>query len=177
MLIVSIIMLAIVSVLAALSARMAASAENVSGNVRLSALAMQAAEIALRHCESSAAELIALSTGSTTDYPTLGFSDSNILPASPAIWEIASEWDSPTAPVYILPLAQMNQPDLAATYQRPPECMVGRVPFVLPSGAISTTASFVVTARGFGPEVPAADPERHRPIGSEVWLQSHIKLQ
>jgi type IV pilus assembly protein PilX len=177
-LIVSIVLLAIVSVLAAFSTRNAASAENVSGNVRLTELAMQAAEIALRHCEESVAEVIAVDAGATPSYPTLGFTTVNILPeGSESIWQTASEWDTPTAPVYVLPLEQMNQPDLVATYNRPPECMVGRLPFVLPSGAISTTAAFVITARGFGPEVPAANSNRSRPVGSEAWLQSHIELQ
>ena len=177
-LIVSIVLLAIVSVLAAFSTRNAASAENVSGNVRLTELAMQAAEIALRHCEESVAEVIAVDAGATPSYPTLGFTTANILPeGSESIWQTASEWDTPTAPVYVLPLEQMNQPDLVATYNRPPECMVGRLPFVLPSGAISTTAAFVITARGFGPEVPAANSNRSRPVGSEAWLQSHIELQ
>ena len=177
-LIISIVLLAIVSLLAAYSTRNAVSAENVSGNVRLTELAMQAAEIALRHCEESVAEVIAVGAGATPSYQTLGFTAANILSeGNSSTWQTASEWDTATAPVYVLPLARMNQSDLTATYIRPPECMVGRLPFVLPSGAISTTAAFIVTARGFGPDVPAADVNRSRPIGSEVWLQSHIELQ
>lgn len=176
-LIVSIVLLAIVSILAAFSTRNATSAENASGNVRLTELAMQAAEIALRHCENSVAEVIAVDAGATPSYPT-SFTLANILPeGSESTWETAAAWDAPAAPVYVLPLSQLNQPDLTTTYKRPPECMVARLPFVMPSGAISTTAAFVVTARGFGPEVPAADANRTRPIGSEVWLQSHIELQ
>jgi len=172
------VLLAIVSILAALSTRNAASSENISGNVRLTELAMQAAEIALRHCEESVAEVIAVDGGATATYPTLGFTIDNILPVgSEAHWETASTWDTPTAPVYVFPLPQMNQSDLAATYRRPPECMAGRLQFVLPGGAISTNKVFVITARGFGPEVPAADPIRSRPDGSEIWLQSHIELQ
>lgn len=175
-LIVSLVLLAIVSVLAALSTKNAASAENVSGNVRLNELALQAAEIALRHCEESVAEVIAVDAGATPTYPTLNFTMSHIQD-SEAAWQAAAAWDTATAPVYVFPLAHLNQPDLVATYERPPECMVARTPFVLASGAISTTTAFVVTARGFGPEVPAAGPDRRRPTGSEVWLQSHIELQ
>ena len=177
-LIVSIVLLAVVSILAAFSTRNAASAENVAGNVRLNELAMQAAEIVLRHCEESVAEVMAVDAGAPPTYPTLSFTMSHVLPEeSGSAWQAAADWDISTAPVYVLPLAHLNQSDLAATYQRPPECMVARTPFVLPSGAISTTAAFVVTARGFGPEVPAAGPDRLRPVGSEVWLQSHIELQ
>jgi len=177
-LVIALVLLAIVSILAAVSTRNAASAENVSGNVRLTELATQAAEIALRHCEDSVAEVIAVAAGADATYPTLNFTMSHILPEeNETAWQTAAEWDTPAAPVYVFPLTHLNQPDLAATYKRPPECMVARTPFVLASGAISTNAAFVVTARGFGPEVPAADADRRRPIGSEVWLQSHIELQ
>jgi hypothetical protein len=37
----------------------------------------------------------------------------------------------------------------------------------------NTSNSFVVTARGFGPEVASGTA---RPTGAEVWLQSTISL-
>jgi type IV pilus assembly protein PilX len=176
-LIVSIVLLAIVSVLAALSTRNAASSENVSGNVRLTELATQAAELALRHCEDSVAHVIAVDAGETSTYDTT-FMLANILPdGEESSWEAPAGWDTADAHVFVLPLDRLNQSDLTATYQRPPECMVARTPFVLPSGAISTTTAFVITARGFGPDVQAADADRRRPVGSEVWLQSHIELE
>jgi Tfp pilus assembly protein PilX len=176
-LIVSIVLLAIVSVLAAFSTRNAASAENASGNVRLMELATQAAEVALRHCEDSVAHVIAIANGETSDYETT-FAQANILPESmQSAWESAAGWDTNTPNVFVLPLEKVNQAGLAPTYKRPPECMVVRMPFVLPGGSISTDTAFVITARGFGPEVEAADPQRRRPAGSEVWLQSHIQLQ
>lgn len=177
-LIVSIVLLAIVSVLAALSTRNAASAENVSGNVRLTELATQAAELALRHCEDSVAHVIATGAGETSNYDTT-FTLENILPnGRESAWESPAEWDAAGAPVYVLPLERVNQPSLAPTYKRPPECMVARMPFVLPGGgSISTDIAFVITARGFGPEVQAPDADRSRPVGSEIWLQSHIRLQ
>ena len=176
-LIVSIVLLAIVSVLAAFSTRNAASAESVSGNVRLTELATQAAELALRHCEDSVAHVIAIDAGESSTYETT-FTLQNILPnGRESAWESSAEWDAAAAHVYVLPMERVNQPSLAPTYKRPPECMVARMPFVLPGGSISTDVAFVITARGFGPEVEAADAERRRPDGSEVWLQSHIRLQ
>ena len=175
-LIVSIVLLAIVSVVAAFSTRNAASAETVSGNVRLTALATQSAEIALRHCEDSVAHVVALAAGQTSEYET-DFKEENILPENmQSAWETPAGWDVSTPNVYVLPVEKVNQPGLAATYKRPPECMVVRMPVVLPGGSISTNTAFIITARGFGPEVEA-DPERRRPVGSEVWLQSHIQLQ
>jgi type IV pilus assembly protein PilX len=176
-LIVSIVLLAIVSILAALSTRNAASAEGVSGNVRLTELATQAAEIALRHCEDSVAEVIATAAGGTSTYDTT-FTLANILPnGQESSWESPVGWDAAVAHVFVLPLNRVNQPGLSPTYKRPPECMVARMPFVLPDGSISTETAFVITARGFGPDVQAADAERRRPVGSEVWLQSNIELQ
>ncbi|WP_205960337.1 pilus assembly PilX family protein [Ramlibacter henchirensis] len=175
-LIVAIVMLAIVSILAAYSTRNAASAEAVSNNVRLTELATQAADLALRHCEASLAEVMAQLAGSTTNYPTTLTVDS-ILPDDSPIWQTPTEWDKPDSLAFVVPLDRVNQAGLAATYRRPPECMVVPLPTRLPSGAMSSTKVFVVTARGFGPDVPAADVDRSRPDGSEVWLQSHIELQ
>jgi hypothetical protein len=45
----------------------------------------------------------------------------------------------------------------------------------MPTGAGSVIPSaFVITARGFGPEVAA---DAGRPKGSEIWLQSTIEIQ
>lgn len=171
-LVVSIILLAIVSILAAYATRNAASTETVSGNVRLTELAKQSADIALRHCEESVAKIYGPST-----YPT-DFVEAHILPAgSESDWESPAIWDSVTSKVYVLPLDKVNQSNLTVTYKRPPECMVARLPTMLESGSMSTNKLFVITARGFGPEVAAADLDRTRPVGTEVWLQSHIELE
>ncbi len=171
-LVVSIILLAIVSILAAYATRNAASTETVSGNVRLTELAKQSADIALRHCEESLAKIYGSSTYLTD------FEEANILPAElESDWESLAIWDSVTPKVYVLPLAKVNQSDLTATYKRPPECMVARMPTKLESGAMSSNKLFVITVRGFGPEVAAADLDRTPPVGTEVWLQSHIELE
>ena len=94
-------------------------------------------------------------------------------------------WDSNTTMTFVLPLTMVG----TATFKRPPECMVESLATSLPvvtatnatkgiptgGDAQRFTASFVVTARGFGPDVPAADANRSRPVGTEVWLQSTIE--
>jgi Tfp pilus assembly protein PilX len=50
-LIIALVMLVVISLLTTLSIRSAVSTESVSGNVRTTELASQAAEIALRYCE------------------------------------------------------------------------------------------------------------------------------
>ena len=165
-LIMSLIMLVVISMLATMSMRNATSSEAVSSGVRTTALASQAAEAALRFCENTTVQI---SGGAAAP---AGF---NILPTStPPIWQSTANWDQVTTSVYLVPLATVNNADGYATYQRSPECMIERVPVVTAMGAVSNTSTYVITARGFGPEVAAT--AGIRPVGSEVWLQSTIEL-
>lgn len=174
-LIIALIMLAVISILAALNMRNSASTESISGAVRATNLATQAAEIALRYCEDSTREVI----GSATIFPSASpttFTAANVLPYnSPPNWNNLATWDSTSTDTFVLPTAYINQSGLMATFSRPPECMVEPLP-TLVSGVGSNTTSFVITARGFGPEVAAAGASRSRPVGAEVWLQSTIEL-
>ena len=172
-LVIALVMLLVIALLTLNSMRNASSSENIAGNARTTELATQAADLALRHCEASLLYLM----GGVTPYATT-FAVANVLPATqPPKWQdmsTQSGWDSSTAPVFVLPLALLNQPGMTFdTYQRSPECMVETV-------SADTTANsvfYVVTARGFGPEVPAlVGGARVRPEGSEVWLQSNIEL-
>lgn len=173
-LIVALILLVVISLLAVTSMRNAASSESVAGNVRTTELATQAAEIALRHCESSAikiTKLIAdpLDTSVEATYTTT-LAEINILRANTSVqWQSTATWDSTSTAPYVLPSSLVD----AATFKRPPECMVESLTGVT---AVGTNAAFVITARGFGPEVAAADASRTRPQGTEVWLQSTIEL-
>lgn len=182
-LLITLIVLAIISVLAITSVRNASSSESVSGNVRLTELATQSAELALRHCERSLlSELTKESPGGTSNYVST-FVKANILaepvPPAPPHWKNLATWDSTSPDVFILPLPMLNQASMSkTTYQRPPECMVERMTVWLgaSSGATGPTdnTSFLITSRGFGPEVAAADSSHTRPVGSEIWLQSQI---
>lgn len=172
---IALIMLIVISMLAVLSMRNATSSETISGNVRTTELATQAAEIALLHCEAAVMSLTRVAAGGSPTY-TSTFVAGNIQPTSTtALWQSTATWDSTSAAVYVLPLTEVNQAGLGSTYLRAPECMVEPVPVMLTGTTVlSNTAAFVVTARGFGPEVAN---NRNRPQGSEVWLQSHIEFQ
>lgn len=174
-LIVALIMLVVISILAVTSMRNAASTEALAGNVRTTELATQAAEIALRHCESSVVELITVASGATSTGYVTTLASTDILPATtPPRWQNIATWDSATSSTFVLPTSLVGG---TSTYKRAPECMIETVPVIAAgSTAVSSTTSFVITARGFGPEV-AADATRARPKGSEVWLQSHIELE
>jgi Tfp pilus assembly protein PilX len=178
-LVIALIMLVLISLLVVTSIRNAISTESVIGNVRTTELATQAAEIALRHCESSVLALMETAAGGTSTYATTLTSAHIQSPVTPPHWQNKATWDSDSSAVFVLPLSLVNQSGMSiTTYQRSPECMVEPLP-VLPSGAkdLNTTSVFVVTARGFGPEVAALNGSHSRPVGSEIWLQSHIHLQ
>lgn len=172
-LIIALILLIVISLLAVTSMRNASSSEAVAGNVRTTELANQAAELALRHCEASAIKVVRVLGGDTTSaeatYPTT-FAQSNIVWAATAVdWQsVTATWDVGTnTKTFVLPTTLVA----TSTFKRPPECMVESLTGVTP---VSTNAAFVITARGFGPEVSAG---AGRPQGTEVWLQSTIEIQ
>jgi type IV pilus assembly protein PilX len=169
-LVISLIMLVIISLLATLSIRSAVSSETVSGNVRTTMLAGQAAEIALRYCEEATVQIYS-GTGTLPSLPVI------LDYAAPSRWQdTAANWDISTSPAFVVPAASVNQAG-SVTFARFPECMIERMPVVDSAGTVSKTSTYIITARGFGPEVPAVDAARARPTGSEVWMQSTIELQ
>ena len=176
-LVLALLMLVVISLLAVTTLRNAGSAESVTGNLRVTELATQAAEIALRHCEASVLASLTDAAGGESTYPTT-FDDAYIAPSgAPPNWQNKALWEGDAAAVFVLPLALLNQPGMTrTTYKRAPECMVERLPAVPGEGGAATF--FVITARGFGPEVAAlAGKARLRPLGSEIWLQSNIKIE
>lgn len=151
---ITLIILMLIALLAATSMRNSGSTEQVLGSVRTTILAREAAEAALRYCEESVQK--------SGEVP--------IQAAGAAEWSTIAKWDEADSTIFVLPVAVLNQIELTETYRRMPECMVE---LVLP-----TTSNYVITARGFGPEVKAvASNESRRPSGAEVWLQSHIELE
>lgn len=176
-LVLALLMLVMISLLAVTGLRNAGSAESMAGNLRLTELATQAAEIALRHCEASVLADMAQAAGGESTYPTT-LDDSYISPlGTPPNWQNKALWDGDAHSVFVLPLELLNQPGvITSTYKRAPECMVEQLPAVPGVGRAATF--FVITARGFGPEVAGlAGGPRTRPVGSEIWLQSDIRVE
>ena len=175
-LIITMVLLVVMSLLGIATLRNAGSTESAAGNVRTTELAAEAADMALRHCESSVVTLMGGAAYTTT------FVAANILPPSePPKWHDMTRqtgWDSTAtataAYTYILPLSLVNAASMDfAVYKRAPECQVQTLPAV----TTGTSTFYVITARGFGPEVAKADTDRSPPAGSEVWLQAHIELK
>jgi Tfp pilus assembly protein PilX len=175
-LVISLIILVIVGLLTMATMRNTASTEKVSGAIRTTEMATEAAEIALRYCEESVVAVVRLSSGRTTTFVT-AFSGSQILPADQmSRMESTLVWDSNAPEVFVLPLSLVNQSNLRETYKRAPECMVASLPVLLSGTTPDAATAFVITARGFGPEVSPVNSARSRPDGTEIWLQSHITL-
>jgi type IV pilus assembly protein PilX len=175
-LIIALILLVVISLLAVTSMRSAGSSESIAGNVRTTELATQAAEIALRHCESAAIKVVKVlqldTTSAEATYNEQGLDTSKMLWATSSVqWQSTATWDSASTVTYVLPTSLVGG---TSTYKRPPECMVESLTGVTP---VSTGAAFIITARGFGPEVTAADSSRTRPQGTEIWLQSTIEIK
>ena len=173
-LMISLIMILVISLLAVTSMRNVASSESVSGNVRTTELATQSADIALRHCESSVVKITKLiadpsDVSAEASYPTTLAEGNVIRAASAGAWQSTSTWDTTSTP-FVLPATLVGG---TATFTRRPECMVESL---TGTAATGPPASFVVTARGFGPEVttPAGSG---RPVGTVVWLQSTLDIQ
>ena len=168
-LIIALVILVVISLLAVSSMRNAGSSEAVAGNVRTIELATEAAEMALRHCEASVLKILGGNDAYTTTFVAANILDTG----TPTQWQLPASWDKTNPVIFVLPLNLINQSNMRTTYKRPPECMVEKIPSVTEG----TSVFYVVTVRGFGPEVAAADTNRTRPVGSEIWLQSHIEIQ
>ena len=185
-LIMALIMLVVISLLTAVSVRNATSSEGVNANVRQTQLAGQAAETALRYCEQGVIDVLSASTStfvfsvsvppSSTTVTLSGTHFQSFVASTPTSM-VPANWDV-TNPVIansilVLPAASVNRAGITSTFSRPPECMIERLS---PSTSAKASKNFSITARGFGPEVAAADSTRTRPIGSEVWMQSTLEL-
>jgi type IV pilus assembly protein PilX len=181
-LVLALIMLVVISLLTALAVRNATSSEAVNSNVRQTQLASQAAETALRYCEDAVINLVAAGTATfnfTSPPSSASFTldatyISDMVAGTPTSM-VADNWDKTTASykILVVPTASVNRTGITSTFNRPPECMVDRLS---PSTSATYSKNFTITARGFGPEVAAADASRNRPVGSEVWMQSSLEL-
>lgn len=180
-LIVALLMLMVLSILASMSIRGSSSTEQVANQSRLKTLAQQAAEHALRFCESQvqAHELdvangVAVPTGFAPQAAPVGA-------GTKYNWETLANWQSNDAAANALvglkTVAFTANGDAAAAggaaavtfFAHPPECMTQYA-------VVANTKLFVTTARGLGPEV-GAKQNGVAPNGTEVWLQSFVTMQ
>jgi len=164
-LIICLVLLAVISLTAAVSVSGAANSEAVANNTRKQTIAQQSAEAALLHCERLVEKYVVNSA--TGKAPA----------AAPATvngkynWEDLKNWDGSASAgkITIVPFADSASSAVRKNIKRSPECMAQYF-------GQNQTNTFIVTARGFGPEVSAPDTGRKAPVGTEIWLQSVVKL-
>lgn len=159
-LIIVLILLVVISMLAVTSMSNTGSTERVMANVRTTELATQAAEIALRYCEAIAN--VNANPSSTTAKKSI----------TTDYWKSLDRWDKTRGvdDIRVLSLNAVNTTAGIDTYKRPPECMLERIS--------AAPDIYLVTARGFGPEVAAyKSDDVNPPQGTEVWLQSQVEFK
>lgn len=174
-LVIAMIFLVVLSLVSVAAIRSASSTEIASNNARQRALAMQAAEAALRHCETGVVNhMRGAGTLRITPEPEPSTATSTYT------WQMLSKWDGATSTPSLSPhLIVLTSADVNTNtgsdklYKRFPECMV-QVQYNVPID----NNRVIVTARGFGPDVAELDPAtRAAPKGTEVWLQSHVSYK
>lgn len=153
------VLLAAMSLGAVASLRLLAGTHKVGSSFRMQALALQAAEAALRYCESQ----LLLPEASRP----AGLRDADLPQASmqsPA-WKQAARWQSALLPA--LPPAWW---DAAASRGVPsPACLVETQ--ALPGGRVH-----VVTARGFAPDWRGDAATGRTDAGAVAWLQAVLLI-
>ena len=154
-LIIALIMLVIIGLTSAAVMRNSLNADTVANNSRVQALASQAAQIALRHCErmlESNPRVIQVQAAKPA--------------GTPGWWEESLDnWDGNA--VEVVPESSMKSGDSTFAPAKLPDCM---------AEFHSTLAkTIIVTARGFSPDY--AESEGRTTAGSVVWLQSILKVK
>jgi type IV pilus assembly protein PilX len=176
-LVIALVMLVVISMLATFSIRNSTSSEAIAGNVRTAQMAQQAAEIALRYCEDTVVDFFRNGTPLPAGF-NVHVAATPLASQEPDNWDKVLNADPAMRELVLVPEELVTNADMGTTFKRVPECMVETIPTVnTASTALTYSRTFVVTARGFGPEVAAANAARSRPEGSEVWLQSTLELE
>lgn len=185
-LVIALILLAVIGLSSAAAIRGSLFGDKVSGNLRASTTAMNAAELALRTCENAVRVgvwRLALPAGAPVPPPVWmpgqpqpGVDAVRI--AAPVIdpqnWTVAGNWVPPAVGwAYVLPAAAMVNPNSGVQYPRRPECMVEGMTLLVRRGGNPNVRAFLVTARGFSPDYQQ-DGAGNPTAGSVVRLQSQI---
>lgn len=165
-LIVALIMLVIIGLSSAAVMRNAMMADAVSNNTRMEALATEAAQIALRFCETQLLNNAA------------GFVVQPVAAAGQQQpWERFSNWHGDEARATRLSNDDVVSDNAALSYDdddpRLPQCLAEQYPDPNSPGT-HLASTFTVTARGFSPDY-SEDNNGRRLSGSVVWLQSTFR--
>jgi type IV pilus assembly protein PilX len=167
-LVLALILLTVISLVAMYTMRGSITGEQVSKNLRTQAVAMQAAETALRLCED------AVRTGQAT-LGAAAFVKNEIpelLAGMPTQWQTRANWLTGAAMTTEIPADLMT-----TTGMRPlprPRCMVEQYELPIMGEDKTLTQPNLITVVGYSPDYQA-DANGNAIAGSEVWLQSVLR--
>lgn len=166
-LITALILLVVITLVALLAVQGSISGEQVSRNLRVNAVANQAAETALRLCED---DILAVTTTLVINrLPETGTATIPSLWASTATWSNALMANTVTT-------ADFNSANAAArtvTSAVLPQCVIEEYPILTAQGGIPRQ-SYLITARGFSADY-RVNGSGQVVSGSVVWLQSILR--
>lgn len=161
-LIIALVMLVVIGLASAAVMRSSLTSDVVSNNARVHTLAQQAAQLALRFCETQV-EL------ESKDWVG-GFTIHAASPGTP-YWETFATWNGGAAISAIrVPDAVLGSADSSFKPATAPQCLAEW------SDALPGVPTIIVTARGFSPDYDQTDAGRQT-AGSVVWLQSTLRIK
>lgn len=156
-LVVALVVLAVIGLTSVAVMRGALNSDLLANHARVQSFASQAAQLALRYCES---ELVKKT-------PAIAVLAANAV-GTTGHWEDFGKWFPEGGDAETVPDAWLKTADSSiANSQRHPQCLAENSP--LGGGA------YIVTARGFSPDYSEDDKGRTQ-TGSVVWLQSQVLL-
>ena len=158
-----VMVLAILSLVGALSMRNATVSEQTTNSLRTAAVAQQAAELGLKYCE-----LVAMDTKSI-NYATqrAKISATTITAAiSSGAWNQTTTWTNAANYISVTGTYSISSDAAAVQLKNAPQCTIE--PFKNTSGE-----GFVVTARGFGNDA-IINATNGVTSGAEAWVQSTL---
>lgn len=161
-LIMALILLVVISTVAVLAVKNAMSGEQVSNNLRINAVATQAAETGLRYCEN----LVLAGGAPVILFPISGGT------APPTFWATRTNWTAANTTTATVAVADSTDTAGRTSAVRP-MCMVEEMRLATtelnPAGA-----AYLVTARGFSQDYQT-NADGLVIAGSEVWMQSILR--
>lgn len=160
-LIIALVMLVVIGLASAAVMRSALTSDVVSNNARVHTLAQQAAQLALRFCETQIER-------ESKDWVG-GFTIHAASPGAP-YWQSLLTWQGGSGVSAInVPNAVLGSGDSSFKPSTAPQCLAEW------TDSVPGVSTIIVTARGFSPDYAQSDDGRQT-AGSVVWLQSTLRV-
>ena len=159
---IALILLVVITLVGVATMRSAITAEDVTKSVRSNTVAMQAAETALRYCETEA--MSASASLIINPIP---------LDGEPVLWRTRANWSN-AAITNILPATLVTSAD-ARQVPVQPRCLIETYRLRRGDNDRTQRDPFQITAVGYSPDY-RTDGNGRIVSGGEVWLQSVLRL-